>query len=116
MEHAKFCKVRGLSRSSATVAIAAFTFLFEVTIRRPWARLDLYRPRQIQTLPVVLSVDEVWHMLSFIHQPSYYACLATIYACGLRISEGVLGRTLRGESTKKSGGVGMDGRRHGTKV
>ncbi|NNJ11574.1 site-specific integrase [Chloroflexales bacterium ZM16-3] len=81
-------KVRGLSRSSATVAIAAFKFLFEVTLRRPWPRLDLYRPRQIQTVPVVLSVDEVWHMLSFVHQPSYYACLATIYTCGLRISEG----------------------------
>jgi site-specific recombinase XerD len=81
-------KVRGLSRSSATVAIAAFKFLFEVTLRRPWPRLDLYRPRQIQTLPVVLSVDEVWHILSFVHQPSYYACLATIYTCGLRISEG----------------------------
>jgi integrase/recombinase XerD len=82
-------KVRGLSRSSATVAIAAFKFLFEVTLQRPWPRLALFRPRQIQTLPVVLSVDEVWHILSFVHQPAYYACLATIYTCGLRISEGV---------------------------
>lgn len=82
-------KVRGLSRSSATVAIAAFKFLFEVTLQRPWPRLDLFRPRQIQTLPVVLSVDEVWHILDHVHSPAYYACLATIYTCGLRISEGV---------------------------
>jgi site-specific recombinase XerD len=82
-------KVRGLSRSSATVAIAAFKFLFEVTLQRPWPRLDLFRPRQIPTLPVVLSVEEVWSLLDHVHTPAYYACLATIYTCGLRISEGV---------------------------
>jgi integrase/recombinase XerD len=81
-------KVRGLSRSSATVAIAAFKFLFEVTLQQPWPRLDLFRPRPSQTLPVVLSVDEVWSILDHLYQPAYYACLATIYTCGLRISEG----------------------------
>lgn len=82
-------KVRGLSRSSATVAIAAFKFLFEMTLQRPWPRLDLFRPRPTQTLPVVLSVEEVWRILDHVHRPTYYACLATIYTCGLRISEGV---------------------------
>lgn len=82
-------KVRGLSRSSATVAIAAFKFLFEMTLQRPWPRLDLFRPRPTQTLPVVLSVEEVWRILDHIDRPTYYACLATIYTCGLRISEGV---------------------------
>jgi integrase/recombinase XerD len=81
--------VRGLSRSSATVAIAAFTFFFEITLQRPWPRLDLFRPRPTQTLPVVLSVEEVWRILDHVHRPTYYACLATIYTCGLRISEGV---------------------------
>jgi integrase/recombinase XerD len=82
-------RVRGLSRSSATVAIAAFKFLFEITLQRPWPRLDLFRPRPTQTLPVVLGVDEVWRILDHVHHPTYYACLATIYTCGLRISEGV---------------------------
>jgi integrase/recombinase XerD len=82
-------RVRGLSRSTATVAIAAFKFLFEITLQRPWPRLDLFRPRPTQTLPVVLSVDEVWRILDHVHRPTYYACLATIYTCGLRISEGV---------------------------
>jgi integrase len=82
-------RVRGLSRSTATVAIAAFTFFFEVTLQRPWPRLDLVRPRPTQTLPVILSVEEVWRILDHIDRPTYYACLATIYTCGLRISEGV---------------------------
>src|SRR5215207_4503960 len=82
-------KQRGLSRSTATVAIAAFKFLFEVALERPWPRLDLFRPRPTQTLPVILSVDEVWHILDQLDHPTYYTCLATIYTCGLRISEGV---------------------------
>jgi len=82
-------KQRGLSRSTATVAIAAFKFLFEHTLQRPWPRLELFRPRPTQTLPVILSVDEVWRILEHLEQPAYYACLATIYTCGLRISEGI---------------------------
>lgn len=81
-------KQRGLSRSTTTVAISAFKFLFEVTLRQPWPRLDLYRPRPIHTLPVVLSIDEVWQILNHLTLPHHYACLATIYSCGLRISEG----------------------------
>src|SRR5215216_7728174 len=71
-------KQRGCSRSTATVAIAAFKFLFEMTLQRPWPRLDLFRPRPTQTLPVILSVDEVWRILSQLEQPTYYTCLATI--------------------------------------
>jgi len=82
-------KQRGCSRSTATVAIAAFKFLFEHTLQRPWPRLDLFRPRAVQTLPVILSVDEVWRILSQLDHPTYYTCLATIYTCGLRISEGI---------------------------
>ena len=82
-------KQRGCSRSTATVAIAAFKFLFEHTLQRPWPRLDLFRPRPTQTLPVILSVDEVWRILDQLDHPTYYTCLATIYTCGLRISEGI---------------------------
>jgi integrase/recombinase XerD len=80
---------RGLSRSNATVAISAFKFFFEVTLRQPWPQLELYRPRPVYTLPNVLSVDEVWRILNHLQQPRFYACLATIYTCGLRINEGV---------------------------
>jgi hypothetical protein len=71
-------KRSGLSRSSVTVAIAAFKFLFEVTLRRPWPRLDLFRPRPTQTLPLILSVNEVWHILDHVDHPTYYTCLANI--------------------------------------
>src|SRR5438552_10183967 len=64
-------------------------FLFEHTLQRPWPRLDLFRPRPTQTLPVILSLDEVWRILDQLDHPTYYTCLATIYTCGLRISEGI---------------------------
>ena len=37
----------------------------------------------------MLSVEEVARVLGCLHQPRYRACLTTIYACGLRIREGV---------------------------
>src|SRR6266508_1259490 len=77
------------SRSSCTVALCAIKFLFERTLQRPWPLLELVRPPQAHTLPVVLSPDEVWHILGQIHLPHYQVCLRIIYACGLRLREGV---------------------------
>jgi integrase/recombinase XerD len=77
-----------VARSTATVALCAIKFLFEHTLRQPWPTLDLLRPRPTHTLPIVLSVDEVWQILAQLHLPSYRACLSTIYTCGLRLHEG----------------------------
>jgi integrase/recombinase XerD len=77
------------SRSSCTVALCAIKFLFERTLRRPWPLLELVRPPQAHTLPVVLTPDEVWQILAQIHLPHYQVCLSIIYACGLRLREGV---------------------------
>jgi integrase/recombinase XerD len=62
--------------------------LFEHTLRQPFPILDLLRPRLAQALPVVLSVDEVWHILAQLHLARYRVCLSTIYTCGLRVHEG----------------------------
>jgi integrase/recombinase XerD len=77
------------SRSSCTVALCAIKFLFERTLQRPWPLLELVRPPQAHTLPVVLSPDQVWQILARIHLPHYQVCLSIIYACGLRRSSGV---------------------------
>jgi site-specific recombinase XerD len=77
-----------VARSTATVALCAIKFLFEHTLRQPWPSLDLLRPRPTHKLPIVLSVDEVWRILTQLRLPSYRACLSTIYTCGLRLHEG----------------------------
>jgi integrase len=45
-------------------------------------------PGPEKKLPVVLSLAEVRQLLSSIRLPRYKVCLATIYACGLRLQEG----------------------------
>ena len=46
------------------------------------------RPPKHKKLPVVLSLEEVFRVLSAIRFPVYRARLSTIYSCGLRLSEG----------------------------
>ena len=77
------------SRSTATITHCAIKFLFEKTLRKNWAVLDLVRPDKERRLPPVLSQAEVQQVLEAVQVPLYRVCLTTIYSCGLRISEGV---------------------------
>lgn len=77
-----------VSRSTATVDLCAIKFFFEITLQRPWPSLKLMRPPKHKKLPVVLSREEVFRVLSAVRFPVYRACLSTIYSCGLRLSEG----------------------------
>ncbi len=77
------------SRSGCTIALCAIKFLYERTLKRPWAILDFVRPPQSKQLPTVLSVEEVRLVLSHVRQPYLRICLNTIYGCGLRLQEGL---------------------------
>jgi site-specific recombinase XerD len=78
-----------LSSSSCKVAHYAIRFLHVQTLKRPWPSDLVVRPAKVTKLPVVLSVAEVQQILGCIRKPHYLVCLSTIYACGLRRSEGV---------------------------
>ncbi len=80
--------IQKVSRSTATVDLCAIKFFFESTLQRSWPSLKLMRPPKYKKLPVVLSREEVFRVLSAIRFPVYRACLSTIYSCGLRLSEG----------------------------
>ena len=81
-----------VSRSTTTIALCAIKFFYEHTLQRNWPTLELIRPGKEQKLPTVLSVEEVRHLLAAVRKPHYRVCLSTLYACGLRVSEG---RTLQ---------------------
>jgi len=81
--------VRQVSRSTQTIALCGIKFFYEHTLERTWHTLDLIRPPKENKLPVVLSVKEVGRILGCVHHQCYRVCLATIYACGLRLLEGV---------------------------
>lgn len=80
---------RKASRSTVTVHLCAIKFLFEKTLRRQWPVFELVRPRRVRKLPVVLTTGEIARALMLIRNPAARACLTAIYACGLRLSEGL---------------------------
>ena len=81
--------VKKASRSTITLALCGIKFFYERTLQRQWATLALVRPPREKKLPVVLSVDEVRQILSRVRRWRYRVCLSTIYACGLRLQEGL---------------------------
>ena len=81
--------VRHVSRSTQTIALCGIKFFYVHTLERTWHTLELIRSPKEYTLPIVLSVDEAGRILSCVHTQRYRVCLATIYACGLRLLEGV---------------------------
>ena len=82
-------QVRKVSPSTFQVALSAIKFFFEYALQRQWATLELVRPAREQKLPVVLSVEEVGRVLASVHRARYRVCLSAIYACGLRLQEGI---------------------------
>jgi len=81
--------VKQVSGSTLTQALCGIKFFYQHTLRRDWPTLALVRAPREKKLPVVLSVSEVEHVLRCVHLPRYRMCLSTIYACGLRLQEGV---------------------------
>lgn len=78
-----------VSANTFGVAFYGIKFLFQYTLKIAWPTFDLIQPPRENKLPVVFSTDEVHRLLSCVHSLHYRVCLSTIYACGLRVSEGV---------------------------
>ena len=81
--------VQQVARGTFTIALCGITFFYQQTLGRAWTVLDIARPKGEKKLPVVLSRDEVWRVLDALRTPVYRVCLTTIYACGLRLMEGI---------------------------
>jgi len=77
------------ARATCTIALCGIKFFFQQTLGREWKTFEFVRPPQEKKLPVVLSVAEVGRVLGCVHRQPYRVCLTTIYACGLRLLEGV---------------------------
>jgi len=82
-------KDRGVASSTLTIHLCGIKFFFERTLKREWLIFDLVRPKKRKKLPVILSPDEVKLILSLVKTPAVRMALTVIYACGLRLSEGI---------------------------
>lgn len=80
------------SRVACTIALCGIKFFYENTLRRDWTTVGLVKPKREKSLPTVLSIKEVRRSLKCVHMVRHRVCLATIYSCGLRLTEG---RTLQ---------------------
>ena len=79
-----------LAPGSISIATAALRFLYTVTLKRPWDVAEvLPMPKASQTLPVILSPDEVRQFLGCVPRRKGRTVLTVCYAAGLRISEAV---------------------------
>jgi integron integrase len=68
-------------------ALNALSFLYKVIIEKPLTlKLNFVRSQRRQKLPVVLTVDEVKHLLEQI-SANYYLTASLLYGSGLRLME-----------------------------
>lgn len=75
------------SETTCRIALCGIKFYYEKASKRKWTKAKLIKPKRHTSLPVVLSVEETRRVLSVIHPFRHYAVLATLYSCGLRLSE-----------------------------
>jgi integrase/recombinase XerD len=81
-------KERKLAPGSVLIAVAALRFLYKISLKKDWSLEDVIpAPKKPQTLPVVLSPEEVLHFLGSVASTKHRAILTTCYAAGLRVSE-----------------------------
>lgn len=80
--------VKKYGRSASTLAMCGLKFFYTYTLQRDWPTLTLVRAPHDFRFPVVLSQEEVRRVLSAVRIFRHRACLSTIYACGLRLTEG----------------------------
>jgi integrase/recombinase XerD len=79
-----------LATSSILLAISALRFLYKITLKKDWTLEDIIpAPKKPQTLPVVLSPEEVIEFLACVASRKHRAILTTCYGAGLRVSEAI---------------------------
>ena len=78
------------SPTTCRIALCGIKFYYQKASGRKWTKAKLIKPdREEGKLPIVLSAEEARKVLKCIHPFRHYAILATIYSCGLRISEAI---------------------------
>jgi integrase/recombinase XerD len=83
-------KEKKLAPGSILIATSALRFLYTVTMKRPWDVEEvLPMPKKPQTLPVILSPEEVRQFLSCVPRRKARTALTVCYATGLRVSEAI---------------------------
>lgn len=78
---------KNISRSYQNQSINAIKFYLEQVLGHDKQVFDLERPKKIQKLPEVLSIEEVQRILKATPNIKHKAMLTTLYSAGLRMGE-----------------------------
>ena len=76
-----------LSKGSINTYQAAIRFFYGVTLNRSMNYLQMPRLKEDQTLPEILSREEMARLLEHCENPKHRAMFALAYGSGLRVSE-----------------------------
>jgi integrase/recombinase XerD len=80
---------RQYSPSSLKIAASGITFFYTHTIPRDWQTLKKLRIPRPQSLPDVLSIEEVRRLIDAVRTPHNQTYFWTVYSLGLRLQEGL---------------------------
>jgi integrase/recombinase XerD len=80
-------KERKVAPATHHMYVAAIKFLYSTTLGHPELVANIPWPKRPQTLPDILTGEEVEHLFRQIRSAKHRAILMTAYAAGLRISE-----------------------------
>lgn len=75
------------SHNTMRICYGGLRFFYEHVIKRDWHILDILRAQPEHRLPAILSREEVSDLLNRVRPFHNYVFLATVYSCGLRLSE-----------------------------
>jgi integrase/recombinase XerD len=78
---------RQRSWSTCNVVANRLRFFFHTTLKRDRVTFTIPAPRQRQTLPAILSREDVERIVAHAPNPKYRTMLLTTYAAGLRLNE-----------------------------
>lgn len=78
-----------MSPQSVNAFVAAVQFFYQVTVEMPWGKESFSRVRVGNSLPVVLSPEEVAQFFEHVPSVKYRAVLMLCYGAGLRIGEAI---------------------------
>ncbi|MAE87128.1 MAG: integrase [Flammeovirgaceae bacterium] len=85
--HYLLVKEKGVSRSYQNQSINAIKFYLEHVLGKDKTTYELERPKKVQQLPRVLSLEEVKSVFNQVDNLKHRAILMTIYSAGLRVGE-----------------------------
>lgn len=85
--HMELIRKKNISRSTQNQSINAIKFYLEHVLGQDRQFFDLERPKKVQKLPEVLSLEQVQRLFKVTDNLKHKAILVTIYSAGLRVGE-----------------------------